>query len=67
MCLRYTGYRRGCLFVYPLPGIIFVMECLVVPVSLIAARPAATTAATSEPEQPGRQGEGGEREGGREG
>lgn len=42
------------------------MECLV-PVSLIAARPAATAAATSEPEQPGRQGEGGEREGRREG
>lgn len=43
------------------------MERLVVPVSLITARPAATAAATSEPEQPGRQGEGGEREGGREG
>lgn len=51
-----------------LPGIIFVIERLVVALSLIAARPAtAAAAATSEPQQPGRQGEGREREGGREG
>lgn len=49
-----------------LPRIIFVTDLLVVTVSLLAARPAATTAATSAPEQPGGQGEGGEGEGGRE-